>query len=144
LPLPAGCLSFDLRECRNPWAYTGAIHLCAPLCEHHRHIQRLRLPAGDFDVAPEACDAYHLDQRNFNLLAREYPERFRRVVCHAGAYRRVIDHGHDVELSEVVRRADATQHEQLRAAERARLSSVRCELGFEHVGSQRFGATAAP
>jgi hypothetical protein len=39
---------------------------------------------------------------------------------------------------------DIAQHEQLRAAERARLSSLGYELGFEHVGSQRFGATAAP
>jgi hypothetical protein len=32
----------------------------------------------------------------------------------------------------------------LEYAERARISSLRCKLGFEHVGSQRFGTTAVP
>jgi hypothetical protein len=82
--------------------------------------QRLRLPAGDFDVAPEARDAHHLDQRHFDLLAREHPERVRRIVRHLGSHRWILNHGRDVELRQVVRRADAAQHEQLRAAERSR------------------------
>ena len=86
-------------------------------CSPARHGQ-LRLPAGDLNVAPEARDPDHLNERGFDPAPGEHPHGVRRVVRHRTPHGAVVDDNGDVEGRQVVGGANATEHQQLRAAQR--------------------------
>jgi hypothetical protein len=100
------------------------------LRREHAEVPRRRLRAGGvavpvgaagaLDVAAEPGDADHLDQRHLHRRRRRHVDGIHGVVGHALPDARQVQDDVDAERPEVVGRADAAEHQLLRAAQRPR------------------------
>jgi hypothetical protein len=77
-------------------------------------------PAGALDVAAEPGDPDHLDQRHLHRRRRRHVDGVHGVIGHALPHARQVQDHVDAERAEVVGRADAAEHQLLRAAQRPR------------------------